>query len=50
MVACPNLIELDLSDSQYLTCNSVEKIANALHKLEEVSFSRCYSIKPSSYL
>ena len=47
---CPNLIELDLSDLQSLTSVSVENIALNLNQLEEVSFSRCYSIVPSSYL
>ena len=47
--ACPNLIELDLSDAQSLTNSTVEIIADRLEKIQHISFSRCYAIIPSSY-
>ena len=50
VTSCPNLIELDLSDAQSITSESVRIIANGLPKIEYLAFSRCYSITPSSYL
>ena len=42
--ACPNLRELDLSDSTALTCQAVTVIANRLKQLEYLAISRCYHI------
>ncbi|KAH3721142.1 hypothetical protein DPMN_064058 [Dreissena polymorpha] len=43
---CPNLRELDLSDSTALTNESVICIMTHLDCLEHLSLSRCYHISP----
>lgn len=45
---CPDLIELDLSDSSSLTALSVGYICQ-LQRLEYLSLSRCYNINVNSY-
>jgi len=47
---CPNLRELDVSDSTKLTAVSLNLIVEKLGYLESLSTSRCYGISPSSYL
>jgi len=47
---CPNLRELDISDSTKLTSISLNMIVEKLDFLESLSTSRCYAITPSSYL
>lgn len=46
---CPNLIELDLSDSSILTSETI-KIVSKLKRLEYLSLSRCYNINVAAYL
>jgi len=48
--SCPNLRELDVSDSTKLTSCSLNMIVDKLRFLESLSTSRCYGISPSSYL
>jgi len=50
LAACPNLRELDVSDSTKLTAVSLNMIVDRLGLLESLSTSRCYGISPSSYL
>ncbi|XP_045158401.2 S-phase kinase-associated protein 2-like isoform X2 [Mercenaria mercenaria] len=45
---CPNLRELDLSDSTSLTNDSVTHIILNLRYLEHIALSRCYHIVPGS--
>eukprot|EP00092_Neocalanus_flemingeri_P025066 GFUD01027182.1.p1 GENE.GFUD01027182.1~~GFUD01027182.1.p1 ORF type:complete len:514 (+),score=163.99 GFUD01027182.1:108-1649(+) len=47
---CPNLRELDVSDSTKLTAVSLNMMVDKLRYLESLSTSRCYGISPSSYL
>ena len=48
--SCPNLRDLDVSDSSLLTPASLNSMVEGLTYLESVSTSRCYNITPSSYL
>ena len=48
--SCPNLRDLDVSDSSLLTPASLNTMVEGLTYLESVSTSRCYNITPSSYL
>lgn len=48
--SCPNLRELDVSDSTKLTAVSLNLMVDKLGYLESLSTSRCYGISPSSYL
>jgi len=50
LASCPNLRELDVSDSTKLTAVSLNMIVDRLGLLESLSTSRCYGISPSSYL
>lgn len=43
---CPNLEELDLSDSTSLTCSSVSHVVLHLNYLKHLAISRCYHIPP----
>ncbi|KAK3577927.1 hypothetical protein CHS0354_034565 [Potamilus streckersoni] len=45
---CPNLRELDLSDSTAITCESIHLIASHLNHLEHLAVSRCYYIMPTT--
>ncbi|KAL3868250.1 hypothetical protein ACJMK2_041081 [Sinanodonta woodiana] len=45
---CPNLRELDLSDSTAITSETIYLIASHLHHLEHLAVSRCYYIVPTS--
>jgi len=47
---CPNLRELDISDSSKVSSALICTLVEKLHHLESLSTSRCYSITPSSYL
>lgn len=47
--ACPNLMELDVSDCADLTQKSIETIATSLLNLRILSCSRCYRIDPIAY-
>jgi len=47
---CPNLKEIDVSDSYKLTSVSLNLILEHCQSIESISTSRCYSIQPSSYL
>ncbi|XP_025111094.1 S-phase kinase-associated protein 2-like isoform X2 [Pomacea canaliculata] len=44
--ACPDLMELDLSDATLLTCHAVLHISKHLQQLEHLALSRCYHISP----
>ncbi|XP_035706934.1 S-phase kinase-associated protein 2 isoform X2 [Folsomia candida] len=44
----PNVIDLDISDSQELTGTSLEHLTK-LKKLQHLSLSRCYSIQAQAY-
>ncbi|XP_070564199.1 S-phase kinase-associated protein 2-like [Ptychodera flava] len=46
---CPDLLELDISDSALLHSTSIHFIMNTLHKLLFIGLSRCYNI-PTSVL
>jgi len=48
--SCPNLRDLDVSDSSLLTPASLNTMVESLTYLESVSTSRCYNITPSTYL
>jgi len=50
LLNCPNLKEIDVSDSSKLTSVSLNLILEHCHSIESISTSRCYSIQPSSYL
>lgn len=50
LTSCPNLRELDVSDSTKLTAVSLNMMVEKLAYLESLSTSRCYGISPSSYL
>lgn len=45
---CPDLFDLDLSDSQVITMLAVESIAS-LESLQHLSLSRCYAVEPQAY-
>lgn len=47
--SCPDMVELDLSDCNMLTMNTVRNLLD-LSKIEHLSLSRCYGIPPSTYL
>ncbi|KAJ4439637.1 S-phase kinase-associated protein 2-like [Periplaneta americana] len=49
VTACPDLVELDLSDCTTLTSETINTVTN-LDKIEYLALSRCYSIAPSAYL
>jgi hypothetical protein len=42
--SCPHVSELDLSDADVLTSQSVEYIVQHLHWLRYLALSRCYHI------
>ncbi|KAH9523499.1 F-box protein of unknown function [Bulinus truncatus] len=44
---CPNLQDLDLSDSTEITNVTIDLISEHLKKLQKISFSRCYALSPS---
>jgi len=50
LVNCPNLRELDISDSSKVSSAIICSVVENLHHIESLSTSRCYSITPSSYL
>ena len=47
---CPNLRELDISDSSKISSAIIYSLVEKLHHIESLSTSRCYSITPSTYL
>ena len=47
---CPNLVELDVSDSSLITQTSVNFIHENLHRLEYLAMSRCYGVQISAFL
>ncbi|CAN8003785.1 unnamed protein product, partial [Ixodes hexagonus] len=47
---CPNLAVLDISDAIHVTSEAVEAIAAGLQELTVLGVSRCYKIKPATYL
>ena len=47
---CPNLRELDISDSSKISSAIVYSLVEKLHHIESLSTSRCYAITPSTYL
>ena len=47
---CPNLVELDVSDSSLLTQTSIAVIHENLHRLEYLAMSRCYGVQISAFL
>ncbi|XP_023723002.1 S-phase kinase-associated protein 2 isoform X2 [Cryptotermes secundus] len=49
VTACPELVELDLSDCTSLTSETIS-IVTKLDKIEYLALSRCYSITPAAYL
>ena len=49
VTACPELVELDLSDCTTLTSETI-CIVTQLDKIEYLALSRCYGIAPSAYL
>ena len=46
---CPDLVELDLSDSTILSAETLEHLSK-LSKIEYFSLSRCYNIPPNKYI
>jgi F-box and leucine-rich repeat protein 1 (S-phase kinase-associated protein 2) len=49
VTACPELVELDLSDCTTLTSETIS-IVMQLDKIEYLALSRCYGVAPSAYL
>ena len=49
VAACPELVELDLSDCTTLTSETIS-IVMQLDKIEYLALSRCYGVAPSAYL
>ncbi|XP_002124418.2 S-phase kinase-associated protein 2 [Ciona intestinalis] len=47
---CPELQELDISDSNKTTEESINHIMNVQKTLDSVNLSRCYAISPNCYL
>ena len=47
---CPNLRELDISDSSKISSATIYSLVEKLHHIESLSTSRCYGITPSTYL
>lgn len=47
--ACPNLVELDVSDCTNLTSSTLETIASGLPNLKRLSLSRCYNMAGSNF-
>merc|ERR1719192_143196 len=47
---CPNLRELDISDSSKISSTIIYSLVEKLHHIESLSTSRCYAITPSTYL
>jgi len=45
---CTHLFDLDLSDSQAITMQSMEAVSN-LAELQHLALSRCYAIEPQAY-
>ena len=43
---CPNLRDLEISDSTDITNAAVDTISENLSNLRRISLSRCYSITP----
>ncbi|CAN8009913.1 unnamed protein product [Ixodes pacificus] len=47
---CPGLTVLDISDAIHVTSEVIEAVAGGLRDLKRLGVSRCYKIKPASYL
>ncbi|KAM7287276.1 S-phase kinase-associated protein 2 isoform X1 [Ixodes scapularis] len=47
---CPGLTVLDISDAIHVTSEVIEAVASGLRDLKRLGVSRCYKIKPASYL
>lgn len=46
--SCPGLVELDISDSLGISCQSVHSISLLLPHLDCLHLSRCYYVSPDS--